>query len=97
MNPANTYVTVMIRSKRRQKNQPSDGKTPDWRAYLRGFRSRHGLTQAQLALLLNDIPVRTVEGWEQAEFTPPPYLKRALRDIACELSGKAVISTSSSP
>jgi DNA-binding transcriptional regulator YiaG len=75
----------MNRSKQRQKKQPSDGKAFDWRADLRGFRTRHGLTQAQLALLLSDIPVRTVEGWEQAEFTPPPYLKLALAYIAIKL------------
>jgi DNA-binding transcriptional regulator YiaG len=75
----------MTRSKRRQKNQPSDGKTLDWPACLRAFRLRHGLTQARLAELLKNIPVRTVEGWEQGEFTPPPYLELALAYISTKL------------
>lgn len=66
-------------------NRLNRGKVRDWPAYLRAFRSKHDLTQERLALLLSNIAVRTVEGWEQAEFTPPPYLKLALVHIATKL------------
>ncbi len=67
------------------KNHPNRSRVKDWPAYIRRFRERHGLTQKRLSEALG-IPVRAVEGWEQAEFKPPPYLELALAQIAAKLS-----------
>jgi DNA-binding transcriptional regulator YiaG len=48
------------------------------------FRERHGLSQSQLAALL-DVSVRTLQDWEQGRGAPAVYLKRALNDVAREL------------
>jgi len=59
---------------------------PDWKTILRAFRKKHSLTQAKLAALLPTVSKRNVQDWEQRRHNPPQYLKRALRDLARELS-----------
>jgi DNA-binding transcriptional regulator YiaG len=67
-------------------NAMAKGKTDmNWRAKLRAFRKKHKLTQKQLSGLL-PAGLRTVEDWEREKRTPPPILKRALRDLERELS-----------
>ena len=62
-------------------------------AELRSWRRAHGYTQAQLAAALG-IHVHVYTRWEATTVThrqPPPYLWRALRDLAehdMELQGK---------
>jgi DNA-binding transcriptional regulator YiaG len=58
----------------------------DWPRHIRRFRSRHGLSRAELAHQLEGIPPRTVESWENAERTPPPYLKLALQVVAAKIA-----------
>jgi transcriptional regulator with XRE-family HTH domain len=72
-------------------NHPHRGRIKDWASYVRRFRERHRLTQEQLAELLttgqeNEVFVSTIQRWEYGDGMPPPYLKRALRDIARELA-----------
>jgi transcriptional regulator with XRE-family HTH domain len=76
-------------------NHPQRHVIKDWASYVRRFRERHGLTQKELADLLTsgqETPVResTVQRWEYGVPIPPPYLKRALRDIARELAQSAI-------
>jgi transcriptional regulator with XRE-family HTH domain len=71
-------------------NHPNRARIKDWASYVLRFRERHGLTQAALAELLttgeeNEVFVSTIQRWEYGDRIPPPYLKRALRDIAREL------------
>lgn len=56
-----------------------------WPRILCQFRKRHKLTQAKLASLLPTASKRNVQDWEQGRHKPPPYLKRALHDLAREL------------
>jgi transcriptional regulator with XRE-family HTH domain len=72
-------------------NHPHRARIKDWAYYVRRFRERHGLTQKQLADLLTSgqetrVRESTVQRWEYGDRKPPPYLKRALRDLARELS-----------
>jgi transcriptional regulator with XRE-family HTH domain len=72
-------------------NHPHRARIKDWASYVRRFRERHGLTQVRLAELLSSgqhppIGETTIQRWEAGERTPPPYLKRALRDVARELA-----------
>ena len=76
-------------------NHPNRARIKDWASYIRRFRERHGLTQEQLAELLttgqeNEVFVSTIQRWEYGTRTPPPYLKRAFRDIARELTQSAI-------
>ena len=66
-------------------NHPNRGKIKDWSAYIKAFRARHGLTQKQLAERLPAAQT-SVEDWERDECKPSDYLKRALRDLALELT-----------
>lgn len=65
-------------------NHPNRSKVRDWPEHLKAFRSKHGLTQQQLADKL-PCKVRFIEDVEQGQYPPPAYLKRALRDLAREL------------
>jgi transcriptional regulator with XRE-family HTH domain len=76
-------------------NHPHRARIKDWASYVRRFRERHGLTQEQLAELLttgqeNEVYASTIQRWEYGTRTPPPYLKRALRDIAREVTQSAI-------
>jgi len=76
-------------------NHPHRARIKDWASYVRRFRERHGLTQERLAELLttgqeNEVFVSTIQRWEYGDQTPPPYLKRALKDIARELAQSAI-------
>jgi len=64
------------------KNHPNRTKVRDWPRYLKEYRDRHGLTQIELANLLQ-VSARNVQNWEEGLATPPAYLKRALESI-CE-------------
>jgi DNA-binding transcriptional regulator YiaG len=66
-------------------NHSNRSQVRDWPVYLRAFRLRHGLTQKQLAYKL-PATLRIVEDWEQGKYPPTAFLKRALRDLACELA-----------
>jgi DNA-binding transcriptional regulator YiaG len=55
-----------------------------WPRKLKTFRTKHDLTQKQLAAKL-PAGLRTVEDWERGKRKPPDMLKRALRDLAREL------------
>jgi DNA-binding transcriptional regulator YiaG len=65
-------------------NHPARSTVRDWPAYLKAFRSRHGLTQLRLANLL-PTSLRNIENWEGGINTPPSYLKPALRDVVRRL------------
>jgi len=59
-------------------------------AYIRRFRERHGLSQAELARHLtagqkNEVFVYTIQRWEYDHRALPPYLKLVLGDIARQL------------
>lgn len=66
-------------------NHPNRSKVKDWPEYLRKFRERHNLSQAELADNL-EISKRLVENWEGKINTPPSYLKGALLNLARKLS-----------
>lgn len=66
-------------------NHPNRGKIKDWPTHLKDFRARYGLTQKQLAAKLQ-VSQTSVEDWERKECRPSDYLKRALRDLARELT-----------
>jgi DNA-binding transcriptional regulator YiaG len=67
-------------------NHPNRSKVKDWPSYIKAFRAKHGLSQVKLARMLNNVEETTVQRWEAGESNPAPYLKRALRDLARELS-----------
>lgn len=48
---------------------------------IRAWLAQHGLSQARLAEQLG-VSRATVEFWCQGRTRPPPYLWRALRDLA---------------
>jgi DNA-binding transcriptional regulator YiaG len=60
-----------------------------WPGIIRQFRKRYKLTQVKLASLLPTMSKRNVQDWEQGRHKPPAYLKRALRDLARELSQRS--------
>ena len=47
---------------------------------------REHLSQVALARLLGINPL-TISGWETGRTTPPPFLHRALNDVAREIAG----------
>lgn len=57
----------------------------DWS--LKQTRKRLGLSQAQLARLL-EVATQTISHWETDHQSPPPFLYRAMRDIELELKLK---------
>jgi ribosome-binding protein aMBF1 (putative translation factor) len=68
-------------------NHPNRGNisAEKWPEYVKRFRDQHNLTQQQLADKL-PTSLRRIEAFEQGESVPPQYLKRALRDLGCELT-----------
>jgi transcriptional regulator with XRE-family HTH domain len=52
---------------------------------VKAWREARGLSQAQLSERL-PVALKTLQGWEQGRGTPPPYIVRALNDLARELS-----------
>jgi transcriptional regulator with XRE-family HTH domain len=54
---------------------------------LRQFRVLHGLTQADLAKMLQTTG-NTVARWERGERSIPPHLELALKGLATELADK---------
>jgi transcriptional regulator with XRE-family HTH domain len=81
--------------KGRTVNHPNRTHIKEWPAHIKRFRQRHSLTQKQLAELLTSgqkPPVResTIQRWEYGTRTPPPDLKRALQDLARELSQSTI-------
>jgi ribosome-binding protein aMBF1 (putative translation factor) len=66
------------------RNRPNRSKVTDWSRYIKTFRARHGLSQVRLAAKLA-VEETTIQRWEAGERVPPPYLKRALRDLEQEL------------
>ena len=65
-------------------SHPNRGKIRNWPEHLRAFRSRHALSQKQLADKLM-ISARLIENWEAEINSPPPYLKMALTKLEAEL------------
>lgn len=67
-------------------NHPNRNRIPPekWPAYLQRFRTRHNMSQPELALKLCNLSVRTLQQWESGRRVPPDYLKLALRLIAVE-------------
>jgi DNA-binding transcriptional regulator YiaG len=63
-------------------------KPENWPATLRAFRAKYRLSRAELAATLAGIPLRTVESWENAERTPPPYLRLALEVVAARIASR---------
>ena len=55
--------------------------TTDWQTGLRNFRAKHGLSQRELARLLNNTPRRTLEDWEAGKSKPPVSLELALAHL----------------
>lgn len=55
-----------------------------WPDYLRAFRIKHSMTQADMAKALQ-VSKRSIEEWEGGRTTPSPFLLRALNDIELEL------------
>jgi DNA-binding transcriptional regulator YiaG len=51
---------------------------------LKQTRERLGLSQSQLAEALG-VTTQTISNWETGQRIPPPFLDRALRDVAREL------------
>lgn len=41
---------------------------------IKGIRARLGMTQRELSEACFDIPLRTIQKWENGTRTPPPYL-----------------------
>ena len=66
-------------------NHPHRSRVKDRPLHLKIFRAKHRLTQVHLAFMLN-VEETTVQRWESGECKPAPYLNRALRDLARELS-----------
>lgn len=63
-------------------------KPENWPVTLRAFRKKHRLSRTELAAMLAEIPPRTIESWENAERTPPPYLKLALEVVAARIASR---------
>lgn len=59
-------------------NHPRRSIVKDWPKYLKSYRAKKNITQAELADSLM-ISKRAVENWEGGINTPPPYLKLILK------------------
>ena len=66
-------------------NHPRRSIIKDWPEYLKAFRKKYHLTQKQLADKLQ-VSCRVVENWEAGQNKPAAYLKKALKELSCELS-----------
>ncbi|MBA4183029.1 MAG: helix-turn-helix domain-containing protein, partial [Acidobacteria bacterium] len=55
---------------------------------LKEWREKRGLAREDLAALLENLSVRTVEGWEQDRFKIPTFLPLALAEIDRRLNPK---------
>jgi DNA-binding XRE family transcriptional regulator len=55
------------------------------RELLAGVRARHGLTQTDLARLL-EVDWSTISRWERQQNPAPRFLARAVRDLERELA-----------
>ena len=73
-------------------NHPNRKRSKDWACFIRSFRDQFRLTQKELAALLPST-VRDIEDIEQGIYSPRPYLKRALNDLASELTASAKTGT----
>lgn len=65
-------------------SHPRRSMIKNWSSYLKSYRKKYSLTQKSLANRLQ-ISFRLVENWEGDINTPPPFLRRALRDLQREI------------
>lgn len=66
-----------------------------WPKYVRRYRLRHGLSQAQLAVALG-VSQRTVSRWERGEDSPSVTQQKRLRDLGWEPASTLLASLASS-
>jgi transcriptional regulator with XRE-family HTH domain len=60
-----------------------DASDTSWRRFVRRYRLRHGLSQAQLAAALG-VAQRTISRWERGEDSPSVAQQKRLRDLGWE-------------
>lgn len=68
---------------------PNRARIKKWSEHLCAFRDKYDLTQNALADYL-EISLRTYQNFEYGVTIPPPYLKRALRDLETTLRSKQI-------
>jgi transcriptional regulator with XRE-family HTH domain len=66
-----------------------------WGELIRGFRLRHGLSQARMAALMG-VSQRTISRWERGEDNPSLHQQKRLRDLGWEPPGSLLYGLVSS-
>jgi DNA-binding XRE family transcriptional regulator len=67
----------------------------DWRALIKRYRVRHGLTQGRMAAIVG-VSQRTISRWERGDDTPSLEWQRHLRDLGWQPPGTLLASLAAS-